>query len=278
MTESIKTFNQAPARPKIAIYDFTDCEGCEVEIISLREKLLTLENRIDIVDWRLGQEKKEKGHFLAAVIEGTPITPDEIETLKWLRENSTYLMSLGACASLAGIPGIVLKEEREKYYKQIYGEKYKPVGIDAVPLSAHVKIDFSIHGCPVNPHEVVRIIEELLAGKKPSYRGYSVCFECKQAGNPCRLVFGSPRGEDDRALRGKPCLGPIGQGGCNAICVSGGSPCYACFGIRENANIPALIIILKRITNNNRQEMERYFTMFYRHMPEWETIVKELLK
>ena len=251
-------------RPKIAIYDFTDCEGCEVEIISLREKLLEIENRLDIVDWRLAQERKEKGPFLASIIEGAPITPEEIETLAYLRENSTYIIALGACASLAGIPGIVLKEEREKFYKQIYGENYKPVGIDAVPLSAHVKVDFFIHGCPVNPNEVVRIIEELLAGKKPAYRGYSVCFECKLAGNPCRLVFG------------KPCLGPIGQGGCNAICVSGGSPCYACFGPREDANISALITILKKLTN--KDEIERYFTMFYAHMPEWQEKVKKLLE
>ncbi len=254
-------------KPRIAIYDFTDCEGCEVEIISLREKLLDLENRVDIVDWRLAQERKEKGPFLASIIEGTPITQDEIDTLKFLRENSTYIIALGACASLAGIPGIVLKEEREKYYKQIYGEGYKPVGIDAVPLHAYVKVDFFIHGCPVNPNEVVRIIEELLAGKKPQYRGYSVCFECKLAGNPCRI-----------AVLNKPCLGPIGQGGCNAICVTGGSPCYACFGLREDANIPGLIIILKRTTNNNKEEIERYFTMFYSHMPEWQEKVKKLLE
>ncbi len=251
-------------KPKIAIYDFTDCEGCEVEIISLREKLLAIENRLDIADWRLGQEKKEQGPFLASIIEGTPITPDEIETLKYLRDNSTYLFSLGACASLAGIPGIVEKEQREKFYKQIYGEQYKPVGIDAVPLSAYVKVDFSIHGCPVNPDEVVRIIEELLAGKKPQYRGYSVCLECKLAGNPCRI-----------AVLNKPCLGPIGQAGCNAICISGGSPCYACFGPRENPEIENLVKILKTLTT--KEEIENYFTMFYKHMPEWQEKVKKLL-
>jgi len=251
-------------RPKIAIYDFTDCEGCEVAIISLREKLLEIENRLDIVDWRLAQEKKEQGPFLASIIEGTPITPDEIETLKYLRDNSTYLFALGACASLAGIPGIVEKEQREKFYKQIYGEQYKPVGIDATPLSAYAKVDFFIHGCPVNPDEVVRIIEELLAGKKPQYRGYSVCFECKLAGNPCRI-----------AALNKPCLGPIAQGGCGAICVSGGSPCYACFGLREDANIETLAVILKNLTD--KEEIERYFTMFYRHMPEWKEKIKRLL-
>jgi coenzyme F420-reducing hydrogenase gamma subunit len=59
-------------KPKIAIYDFTDCEGCQVEIVSLREKLLTLENRVEIINWRLGQERAESGPFDITIIEGTP--------------------------------------------------------------------------------------------------------------------------------------------------------------------------------------------------------------
>ncbi len=256
--------------PKIAIYDFTDCEGCEVEIVSLREKILDLEKRLDIVDWRLGQERKEKGSFLAAIIEGTPITQDEIDTLKYLRENSTYIIALGACASLAGISGIMKKEEREKWYKQIYGlpaqaiEQYKPKGIDALPLQSYVKVDFFIHGCPINKNEAVRIIEELLAGRTPAYRPYSVCFECKLAKNKCRIISG------------KPCLGPITQGGCGAICVSGGSACYACFGKREEAEIGNLVKTLKTLAT--KEEIERYFTMFWRQMPEWQEIVKKLLQ
>ncbi len=251
-------------KPKIAIYDFTDCEGCEVEIVSLREKILDLEKRLDIVDWRLGQERKEKGPFLAAIIEGAPITQHEIDTLKYLRENSIYIIALGACASLAGIPGIIKKEEREVWHKKIYGDEYKPKGIDALPLQTYIKVDFFIHGCPVNGNEVLRIIEELLAGRAPAYRPYSVCFECKLAKNKCRIVSGLA------------CLGPITQGGCKAICVSGGSPCYGCFGKREDAEIENLIKILKTLTD--KKEIERYFTMFFRQMPEWQEIAKKLLQ
>ena len=252
------------SKPRVAIYDFTDCEGCEVEIISLRERLLALEKRIDIINWRLGQERAEFGPFDITIIEGTPITQHEIDLLKSLRENSKTLIALGACAALAGIPAIVKKEEREKWYKKIYGEKYKPRGLDALPLSSYVKVDFLIHGCPVNGDEVVRIAEELLSGKKPAYRGYSVCFECKQANNPCRII--------DK----KPCLGPITQGGCGAICISGGSPCYGCFGLHQEASIEALLIILNNLTNP--QEIERYFTMFLRQTDEYQNIIKPRLK
>lgn len=235
-------------RPKVAIYDFTDCEGCEVKIVSLREKLLALEKRLDIADWRLGQDRKEPGPFDITIIEGTPITPHEVDLLKKLRAESKILIGLGACACLGGIPAIMPEKEREKWYKKIYGEKYQPRGIDALPLSAYAQIDFLIHGCPVDGNEVVRIMEELLSGKKPSYRGYSVCFECKQANNSCRIIDG------------QPCLGPITQGGCGAICVSGGSPCYGCFGIRQDANIKGLTDILENLTD--KKEIERYFSMF----------------
>ena len=235
-------------KPKIAIFEFTDCEGCEVEIISLREKLLVLEKRVDIVNWRLGQENNQPGPYDVTIIEGTPITQDEIDRLKKLREESKVLISLGACACLGGIPAIMNKSKRKEWYKKIYGDKYKPRGIDALPLASYVKVDFLIHGCPVNNLEVVRIVSELLAGRTPQYKGYSVCFECKQAGNECRL------------LNKKSCLGPITQGGCNAICISGGSPCYGCFGIREEAEVKNLLKILNKITD--QKEIDRYFSMF----------------
>jgi len=235
-------------KPKISIYDFTDCEGCQVKLIELKEKLLILEKRIDIVNWRLGQENNKPGPFDISLIEGTPITQYEIDLLKKLRKESKILIGLGSCATLGGIPGIIDKSQRKKWYKKIYGDDYKPRGIDALPLSVYVKVDFLIHGCPIDENELVRIMEDLLAGKEPKHRNYSVCFECKQANNECRL------------LNGKPCLGPIIQGGCNAICISGGSPCYGCFGFCEEPEKKNLIKVLEKITD--KKEIERYFSMF----------------
>ncbi|MCF7836039.1 MAG: hypothetical protein K9M15_02870 [Candidatus Marinimicrobia bacterium] len=239
-------------KPRIAIYDFTDCEGCEVQLVSLRDKLLALEEKIDVVDWRLGQERREDGPFFATIIEGTPVTQDEIDTLKRLRDQSTYIIALGACASLGGIPGIMDKEDREKWYKKIYGEQYKPKGIDALPLQAYVKVDFFIHGCPVDQKELERVFSDLLSGKKLSYHSSSVCFECKLAGNKCRLI------------NNKPCLGPITQSGCGAVCISNGSPCYGCFGNKEGANTESLKKILEKFSNKN--EIDRYFSMFLNKM------------
>lgn len=253
--KNLKTQDSRHKTPKVAIYDFTDCEGCEVKLVSLREKLLLLEKKVDIVNWRLGQERFESGPYDITIIEGTPVTENEIKLLKELRENSKILVALGACAALGGIPGIMPEKDRKFWYEKIYSSQYHPKGIDAPPLSQYVKVDFSIHGCPVDENEVVKIMEELLSGKNPSYRGYSVCFDCKQVGNKCRI-----------AEENKLCMGPITQGGCKAVCVSGGSPCYGCFGIREEANIPALMKIFEKITD--KKEIERYLTMFHNRSKE----------
>ena len=127
-------------------------------------------------------------------------------------------------------------------YNAIYGADYKPKGIDALPLTAYVKVDFSIHGCPVDGEEVIRILNEIKSGKTPQYRGYSVCYDCKQKENPCRL------------LEGKVCHGPITQGGCKAVCVSGGLPVTDARS-RKAANIPALMKIL----TNKWPKMAEFF-------------------
>lgn len=241
-------------RPTVAIYDFTDCEGCEVKLLSIKEKLLVLEARLDITNWRLAQDSFKDGPYDIVIIEGTPVTGAEIALLTELREKSDTLISLGACASIAGIPGIMDKEERRKWYDTIYGADYKPKGVDALPLSAYVRVDHMIHGCPIDEDELIRTLEEIIAGKTPRYRGYSVCFECKIAGNECRL------------LDEKICFGPITQGGCKAICVSGGSACYGCFGLRDEGNIGALVRILKWFASP--KEIRRHLTMFFNQIPE----------
>lgn len=248
-------------KPKVAIYDFTDCEGCEVKLVSLRERLLLIVDKVDIVNWRLGQEKFESGPYDITIIEGTPITEHEVKLLKDLRENSKVLVALGACAALGGIPAIMPEKDRKVWYEKIYTSQYQPRGIDALPLSAYVNVDFAIHGCPIDEDEVVKVFEDIFSGKGPSYRGYSTCFDCKKAGNKCRI-----------AEENKPCLGPITQGGCKAVCVSGGSPCYGCFGIRTEVNIPVMKKALEKVSTP--EEIKRYFTMFHNRTKEVESETK----
>ncbi len=248
-------------KKKIAIFDLTDCEGCQVELISLGRQILNLLPYIEIVNWRLAQDRKDDGPYDITLVEGSPITQDEIDLLKEIRAQSKMLIALGTCATLGGAPAIMEKEKREFWYKKIYGENYKPIGIDAAPLSAYVKVDVSICGCPINGEETLKILMDLLNGKQWRGRGYSVCFECKKAENLCLLVAK------------KPCLGPVIQGGCAAICVSGNSSCYGCFGLRREANIEGMMEILKEFCPP--EQIEQYFSMFLKRTEAYKGLCKK---
>ena len=69
----------------------------------------------------------------------------------------------------------------------------------------------------------------LLNGRPPRLPSTSVCFECKARGTTCVMV-----------AHGTPCLGPVTQSGCGAICPAYNRGCYGCFGPMESPNVDAL--------------------------------------
>ncbi len=222
-------------KPRIAVFDLTDCEGCELEFLNLKDKLLPLLAGAEIVNWRLAKEGNSPGPFDIAFIEGVPVSQEERDLLKEIRAQSRILIALGACACLGGIPAIVEDERRGEIYRRIYSHGYKPKGTEARPLSAYVKVDYRISGCPVDKAEIERYVTCLLAGRSPEERDYPVCLECKAADNRCFLV-------DE-----EPCLGPITKGGCRAFCTSRGKLCVGCYGPVKDCNFDRMVERLEGI-------------------------------
>ena len=73
-------------------------------------------------------------------------------------------------------------------------------------------------------------------GRAPVVPTHALCLDCKMAGYPCVMV-----------AHGKPCLGPVTQTGCGALCPAVGRGCYGCFGPHESPNCPALSTALKEV-------------------------------
>ncbi len=229
---------------KIAIFDLTDCEGCELEFLNLREKLLDLLNRVEILNWRLIVDEEKWKDIDYAFVEGTPIKPDEIKLLKKIRENAKYVVALGTCACTGGIPALIDPAKREKVFKQIYPGRDPKNSQPAKPIAHYIKIDFAIGGCPVNSADIERFLASVLAGKMPVQKTYPVCLACKARQNKCLL------------LEGKPCMGPVTAAGCNAICPTFGFPCFGCLGPIEGANVKALYHRFKDIGMNEKEILD----------------------
>jgi len=231
-------------KPQIGIFDLTDCEGCELQMLNLKDRLLKLAEIVDIPIWRLAKSPTEfgpaspahqGGPFDISFVEGTPMSADDIKVTKKVREQSKVVVALGACAHLGGVPAELDETKRGRFLKEVYGESYKTSSKPAKPLASYIQVDHFIHGCPIDLEEAERVIVNLLMNKNPLGPSVPVCLECKEGENPCLF------------LKGEPCQGPITEGGCKAICPSNGLRCWGCQGPTKNANFQAMENNLERI-------------------------------
>jgi coenzyme F420-reducing hydrogenase gamma subunit len=210
-------------RPKLGVFKFASCDGCQVSILNLDEALLTLSERVEIAFFLEASSHVDLGPYDVALVEGSITTAADVERIAQVRQASRTLITIGACATSGG--------DVEQWKQEVYPH---PEWIDSLatstPIADHVKVDAEIQGCPVNKAQVLRVILRALLGATADLPGASVCMDCKRAGHPCVVV-----------TKGIPCMGPVTRGGCGALCPGLGRDCYACFGPSEDPNPEALV-------------------------------------
>ncbi|MBN1146324.1 MAG: hypothetical protein JXA78_03640 [Anaerolineales bacterium] len=217
------------ARPKIAFFDFTSCEGCQLTVLDALQTDIELLDAVEIVQFR--QAMSEQGQdYKVAFIEGACSRPEDGARLQEIRKRAEVLIALGACAHLGGVNSLRNWQSQDKIQQIVYGKPGKTYVVSqAQPIDALVPIDGFIPGCPIDRQEFIRVIKALLQNRRPYIPDYPVCVECKLKENACVLL-----------RDGKPCLGPITRAGCGAICPTFGSGCDGCRGMISTPNISGL--------------------------------------
>jgi coenzyme F420-reducing hydrogenase gamma subunit len=217
-------------KPRVAIVGLTCCEGCEFAILDLGARFLELANRIDLVHWRFAKEDPEVLEpYDICFIEGSAVTKGNIKTLKELRRVSKMLIVLGNCAHTGGIHRMKNWTGRYKALGEVYEKVEGLDNLDIKPIKDLVKVDFTIPTCPLNGEEFLRLVLQILAGKKPLIAPNPVCLECQINENECLLQ------------NGELCCGPITLGGCNAVCLNSKQPCWGCRGLLEEPDVDKFV-------------------------------------
>jgi sulfhydrogenase subunit delta len=234
-------------KPKIAFFDFTSCEGCQLDSLNLDPTdLLDLLAAVDIVNFREVKTIRQNDYDIA-FIEGSISRESEIPRLKSIREQAKILVALGACACIGGINCLKNHLPMDEALRIVYGDSAKYYDtIPARPINTVVPVDYYVRGCPPQPEELYKITKALLVGRKPEIPNYPVCVGCKIAGNIC--VF----------ERGMTCLGPVTHAGCNAICVTAGRHCWGCRGLVDEPNTDSEKEILKKYGLTVDQVVEKF--------------------
>lgn len=207
-------------RPKLAVWKFASCDGCQLTLLDCEDELLELAERVDIAYFLEASSRIEGGPYDLSLVDGSITTPEDVERIREVRARSRVLVTIGACATAGGIQALRNFRNHEDMLSVVYAH---PEFIDTLDTSTaiakHVSVDFELRGCPIDKYQLLEVISAFLNLRRPKVQSYATCLECKMQGNVCVVV-----------AKGIPCLGPVTHDGCGALCPHYGRGCYGCFG------------------------------------------------
>lgn len=217
-------------KPKLAVWKFASCDGCQLSLLDCEDELLAVADAIEIANFPEASRAVVKGPYDLSLVEGSITTPHDEERIHQVRRSSKFLVTIGACATAGGIQALRNFKDVNEFISVVYAN---PQYIDTLrmstPIADHVRVDFELRGCPINKAQLVEVISAYLKGRKPVTPPHSTCMECKQQGTVCVMVS-----------QGTMCLGPVTHAGCGAICPSYNRGCYGCYGPKETPNTHSL--------------------------------------
>jgi len=239
------------SKPKLAVWKFASCDGCQLSLLDLEDELLAVAGAVQLADFREATSGVVEGPYDLSLVEGSITTPHDAERIQEVRRASKALVTIGACATAGGVQALRNFADIDEFVAAVYASPQYISTLDtSTPISSHVAVDFELHGCPINKRQLLEVVTAFLHGKKPAIPSTSVCTECKQRGIVCVTV-----------AHGTPCLGPVTHAGCGALCPSYTRGCYGCFGPMESPNTSALIPLL-RLRGLDDRGVERVFSTF----------------
>jgi coenzyme F420-reducing hydrogenase gamma subunit len=248
-------------RPKLAVYKFSSCDGCQLQLLELEDELLALAGEVDIAYFLEARRQVIPAPYDIGLVEGSISTPEEENRIRQARRDCRILIAIGACATAGGIQALRNWADVEEFTACVYAHPEYISTLDvASSVAGYVYVDYELRGCPINKYQLVEVLTAFLAGRRPQIPTYSVCLECKRQGTPCVLV--SQR---------TPCLGPITQAGCGALCPGFNRGCYGCFGPSETPNIGSLCDTFQNELGIDRPQIVRMLRGFNGYLEPFKT-------
>ncbi len=259
---------QSPARtpnkkPKLAVWKFASCDGCQLSLLDCEDELLMVPELVDIAHFPEATRAKLEGPYDVSLVEGSICAPEHFELIEQIRRQSKFLVAIGACATSGGIQALKNYRDHRQFISAVYARpEYIQTLETSTPISDHVKVDFELRGCPINKQQLLSLLVALANGSLPDLPQHSVCVECKASGVPCVLVTGQ-----------SVCLGPVTHAGCGALCPRYRRGCFGCYGPSHTPNPESMVRVLLD-AGASPEEIERLASTFNVNTAGFQEMVK----
>jgi sulfhydrogenase subunit delta len=240
-----------PPRPKLAVWKFASCDGCQLTLLNCEDELLELAGKVEIAYFPEATRAVVEGPYDVSLVEGSITTPGDLDRIHEVRRMSRHVITIGACATAGGVQALRNLTDVAELSASVYPHpEYLSTLETSTPIGTHVLVDYELHGCPIDKGQLLEVLSSFLQGRRARIPEDSVCLDCKRRGNVCVTV-----------AHGTPCLGPVTRTGCGALCPSFDRGCFGCFGPSDTANTVSLTSLMGSLHMTDA-EMTRFYRTF----------------
>ena len=148
---------------RVGWFSFACCEDSTIMMTELlNEKWQEWKQKIEFVHARVLKSHNELKDIDVSFVEGAIATEKDYKRVKQIRENSKYVVAIGACA-VEGMPAV-----QRNLFDAKTKEEIKPILIrfkhreKVSPLKEVIKVDDFVPGCPMQMDVFLKTLEKYL--------------------------------------------------------------------------------------------------------------------
>ncbi len=149
----------AQSKPKLAIWKFSSCDGCQLSLLDCEDELVGLIGAVEIAYFLEASAAQQAGPYDLSLVEGSITTAHDVARIKEVRQCSHRLVTIGACATAGGIQALRNFKDVNEFISIVYARPdYIETLATSTPISAHVAVDYELHGCPINKAQLLEVV------------------------------------------------------------------------------------------------------------------------
>ena len=137
-------------KPKLAVWKFASCDGCQLSLLDCEDELLAVVDKIEIAYFPEATRTVAKGPYDISLVEGSVTTQHDAERIQKIRKISKLLITIGACATAGGIQALRNFKDVKEYISLVYAKPQYIETLDkSTPIASHIRVDYELRGVPL---------------------------------------------------------------------------------------------------------------------------------
>ena len=170
-------------KPKLAVFKFSSCDGCQLQLLNLEDDLLDLVGAVDIAYFLEARRRVLPPPYDIGLVEGSVSTPEEEERIQQVRRDCKLPRRHRGLRHLGRNPGPANWASVDEFTRCVYRQAriHLHAGDRHADCRPRVR-RFRAARLPGEPLQLLELVSALLVGRKPNIPTHSCASSASGAG------------------------------------------------------------------------------------------------